>query len=202
MTEAGIEPKSHKIVVEADICENREEVIKNVSLKEVTSPKLRFLDQKTPEESRKNEEFEANEKKSVKPLVYSFDENIIRRKEENGVKEGDIKQQLCENSLRLKTVNEANFKSRSLELKTQTIRQHYYPEGNWGWIIVFTSTAVHFITSGLQLSFGVILSNLKQEKFAGSDMEGEVDFLIRSSLKKFKVIIIVEDFSARGIEFI
>lgn len=30
--------------------------------------------------------------------------------------------------------------------------RHYYPEGGWGWIIIFTGTLVHLIGSGVQLS--------------------------------------------------
>lgn len=33
--------------------------------------------------------------------------------------------------------------------KAITIKQHYYPEGQWGWVIVGCVTFVHFLTSAL-----------------------------------------------------
>ncbi|XP_013786839.1 monocarboxylate transporter 10-like [Limulus polyphemus] len=44
----------------------------------------------------------------------------------------------------------------NLDPKTSTIRQHYYPEGGWGWVICVCAFFVHFLTSGLQLSYGVL----------------------------------------------
>ncbi|XP_044739850.1 monocarboxylate transporter 10-like [Chrysoperla carnea] len=38
-----------------------------------------------------------------------------------------------------------------------TIRQHYYPEGGWGWIIVFVAMIVQILTHGLHLAWGVLL---------------------------------------------
>ncbi|XP_055920964.1 monocarboxylate transporter 10 [Eupeodes corollae] len=38
-----------------------------------------------------------------------------------------------------------------------TIRQHFYPDGGWGWIICGLSFLAHVLTSGLQLSYGLLL---------------------------------------------
>lgn len=48
-------------------------------------------------------------------------------------------------------------RKRKEELKQATIRQHYYPEGGWGFVIVLIGFIVQTITHGLQMSFGVIL---------------------------------------------
>ena len=40
--------------------------------------------------------------------------------------------------------------------KSATFRQHYYPEGNWGWVIMVCSFLANVFTTGLQLSFGVL----------------------------------------------
>lgn len=40
------------------------------------------------------------------------------------------------------------------EAKTSTIRQHYYPEGGWGWLVCACAFVVHLLTTGLQLSYG------------------------------------------------
>ncbi|TMW54888.1 hypothetical protein DOY81_000121, partial [Sarcophaga bullata] len=37
------------------------------------------------------------------------------------------------------------------------IRQHFYPDGGWGWIICGMSFLVHILTTGLQLSYGLTL---------------------------------------------
>jgi hypothetical protein len=31
----------------------------------------------------------------------------------------------------------------------RTIKQHYYPEGGWGWVIVSLASFVHFLTAGI-----------------------------------------------------
>jgi len=40
--------------------------------------------------------------------------------------------------------------------KSATFRQHYYPEGGWGWVITFCSFLVNIFTTGLQLSFSIL----------------------------------------------
>ena len=40
--------------------------------------------------------------------------------------------------------------------KSATFRQHYYPEGGWGWVIIICATVVQILTSGIQLSFGIL----------------------------------------------
>lgn len=50
---------------------------------------------------------------------------------------------------------------------THAIRQHFYPDGGWGWIICGVAFLAHVFTSGLQLSYGLLLlytmRHLKQE---------------------------------------
>lgn len=46
----------------------------------------------------------------------------------------------------------------SVSTTTQsTIKQHYYPEGGWGWIIVVVGTLVAILNHGLFMSSGIIL---------------------------------------------
>jgi hypothetical protein len=45
---------------------------------------------------------------------------------------------------------------RRRDVDTSTIRQHYYPEGGWGWIVCGVGFLVHLLTSGLQLGFGLL----------------------------------------------
>ncbi|EDV31231.2 uncharacterized protein Dana_GF15251 [Drosophila ananassae] len=40
---------------------------------------------------------------------------------------------------------------------TTRIRQYFYPDGGWGWIICGVSFLVHVLTTGLQLSYGLLL---------------------------------------------
>ena len=40
--------------------------------------------------------------------------------------------------------------------KSATFRQHYYPEGGWGWIITICAAIVQIFTTGIQLSFGIL----------------------------------------------
>lgn len=41
--------------------------------------------------------------------------------------------------------------------KRATLQRHYYPEGDWGWVIAATAVAVHVINHGFQLSAAVTL---------------------------------------------
>jgi hypothetical protein len=44
-----------------------------------------------------------------------------------------------------------------VKTEVPTLKQHYYPEGGWGWIIVAVSFAVHVLNQGLHMSSGVML---------------------------------------------
>ncbi|KAF5286025.1 hypothetical protein FQA39_LY16467 [Lamprigera yunnana] len=37
-----------------------------------------------------------------------------------------------------------------------TLKQHYYPEGGWGWIVLLTGVLVHVLGHGLLLTFGML----------------------------------------------
>jgi len=41
-------------------------------------------------------------------------------------------------------------------LKGATFRQHYYPEGGWGWVVAACCFIVNAFTHGIHLSFGVL----------------------------------------------
>ncbi|CAG0916926.1 unnamed protein product [Notodromas monacha] len=41
--------------------------------------------------------------------------------------------------------------------KTNTIRQHYYPEGGWGWVVVACALATHCLCAGAQLAVALLL---------------------------------------------
>lgn len=36
-----------------------------------------------------------------------------------------------------------------------TIRQHYYPEGGWGWVVVVCSVLVQLLSHGVHLAAGL-----------------------------------------------
>ncbi len=46
--------------------------------------------------------------------------------------------------------------------KSATFRQHYYPEGGWGWVITFCCFLVNIFTTGLQLSFSTLYLEIIQ----------------------------------------
>ncbi|XP_060522678.1 monocarboxylate transporter 2-like [Cylas formicarius] len=45
---------------------------------------------------------------------------------------------------------------RRRDVDTATIKQHYYPEGGWGWLVCGAAFLAHLLTSGLQLAFGLL----------------------------------------------
>ena len=46
--------------------------------------------------------------------------------------------------------------------RSATFRQHYYPEGGWGWVICFCCFLVNIFTTGLQLSFSILYLKILQ----------------------------------------
>ncbi|KAF5291585.1 hypothetical protein FQR65_LT01898 [Abscondita terminalis] len=45
---------------------------------------------------------------------------------------------------------------RRRDVDTNTIKQHYYPEGGWGWLVCGAAFLAHLLTSGLQFAFGLL----------------------------------------------
>ncbi|XP_065158955.1 monocarboxylate transporter 2-like isoform X2 [Atheta coriaria] len=45
---------------------------------------------------------------------------------------------------------------RRRDVDTATIKQHYYPEGGWGWLVCGAAFLAHLLTSGMQLAFGLL----------------------------------------------
>lgn len=41
-----------------------------------------------------------------------------------------------------------------------TLRQHYYPEGGWGWLLTVIGFTIHCICHGLHLSAGVFMMEM------------------------------------------
>lgn len=42
----------------------------------------------------------------------------------------------------------------------RTLKQHYYPEGGWGWVIVLVTLAVQIISHGLQFSLAMFVMSV------------------------------------------
>ena len=57
-------------------------------------------------------------------------------------------------------------KRKEKEVKQATIRQHYYPEGGWGYIVLITASLVNILAHGLQLSF-IIISLAIDKRWGG-----------------------------------
>ena len=56
-------------------------------------------------------------------------------------------------SLKLVMLNPFDKKMKEL----RTLKQHYYPEGGWGWVIVLVTLCVQIISHGLQLTLAMYL---------------------------------------------
>lgn len=41
-----------------------------------------------------------------------------------------------------------------------TLKQHYYPEGGWGWVVAAVAMTAHLLTHGLHLASGVFIQEL------------------------------------------
>ncbi|GIX81995.1 uncharacterized protein CDAR_70221 [Caerostris darwini] len=56
-----------------------------------------------------------------------------------------------------------SLSSRLDNLKISTIRQHYYPEGGWGWVICACAFVINMLTTGLLLSYGILCREVVKE---------------------------------------
>lgn len=45
---------------------------------------------------------------------------------------------------------------RRQDLDMSAMRQHFYPEGGWGWIVCGAAFLAHLLTTGMQLAFGLL----------------------------------------------
>lgn len=41
-----------------------------------------------------------------------------------------------------------------------TLRQHYYPEGGWGWLLTFIGLTIQCISHGLHMSSGILINEM------------------------------------------
>jgi hypothetical protein len=41
-----------------------------------------------------------------------------------------------------------------------TLKQHYYPEGGWGWVVVVVGVLVQLLSHGLHVAYGVLLGEV------------------------------------------
>lgn len=48
-------------------------------------------------------------------------------------------------------------------LCTNTIRQHYYPEGGWGWVIVVCAMLVQILAHGMHGAVGVTMMEMGKQ---------------------------------------
>ncbi|CRL00612.1 CLUMA_CG013872, isoform A, partial [Clunio marinus] len=58
----------------------------------------------------------------------------------------------------------------------QNCAAHYYPDGDWGWIVCSVAFLAHILTTGFQLSYGFLL--LYAIKHLGQDVVMETSELI------------------------
>ncbi|XP_067126098.1 monocarboxylate transporter 10-like isoform X1 [Centruroides vittatus] len=47
--------------------------------------------------------------------------------------------------------------------KVATIRQHYYPEGGWGWVICTCAILIHCLTTGLHFTYGFLILEARRK---------------------------------------
>ncbi|XP_023224834.1 monocarboxylate transporter 10-like [Centruroides sculpturatus] len=56
------------------------------------------------------------------------------------------------------------------ETKTSTIKQHYYPEGGWGWVVCVCAVLIHMLSTGLHSAFGFFLLEILKKFKKDSDV--------------------------------
>ncbi|XP_058452063.1 uncharacterized protein LOC131430851 isoform X1 [Malaya genurostris] len=74
---------------------------------------------------------------------------------------------------------------------TNAIRQHFYPDGGWGWIVCGVAFLAHVLTTGFQLAYGLLL--LYAIRHLGSEVNTEAGWLGAASwsVSLFAAVIVV-----------
>lgn len=68
-----------------------------------------------------------------------------------------------------------------------TLRQHYYPEGGWGWLLVVVTFMVQSISHGLHMSLGVLIPEIVAE-FGQNFLCAGTLYLTKQRQKKMNLI--------------
>lgn len=61
------------------------------------------------------------------------------------------------------------------EKTLKTLKVHYYPEGNWGWFVLFVAVLVQAFNHGLHLSYGMFYIKL-ETIFGAENVSGKTKF--------------------------
>ncbi len=56
----------------------------------------------------------------------------------------------------------------------RTLKQHYYPEGGWGWLIILITLMVQMISVGFPFGLGMFVLDLPQQSSMSRKMEAEI----------------------------
>ncbi len=56
----------------------------------------------------------------------------------------------------------------------RTLKQHYYPEGGWGWLIILITLMVQIISVGFPFGLGMFVLDLPQQSSMSRKMETEI----------------------------
>ena len=60
----------------------------------------------------------------------------------------------------------------------RTLKQHYYPEGGWGWVVLAVSCLVHGLVLGSQLVLATVIISLGQPSSVSHVGLGEAEIPI------------------------
>lgn len=131
------------------ICESKESPISPTSVASVTSPlRARFADDSGIGDKE--------------PEAGKSDKHVLRQSDSNN---SQTNNSMVSPKKSLNNQKSNNTIPSSVEIKTSTIRQHYYPEDGWGWVVVAVVFFCYTIQYGLQLSYGIFLFHLMRQPF-------------------------------------
>ncbi|XP_035222198.1 monocarboxylate transporter 11-like, partial [Stegodyphus dumicola] len=75
--------------------------------------------------------------------------------------------------------------------KATTIRQHYYPEGGWGWIVLCCALIMNIIASTMQISAGFLILEIRSHFLKGQQSVEPVVVCAASTAVSFLLAPIV-----------
>ena len=86
----------------------------------------------------------------------------------------------------------------------RTLKQHYYPEGGWGWVVVLVACLVHILVLGTQTVLATIVISLGKPNSVSRKLQPELSgsaskwwWSGRSEEEKYPLIGIIIFFSLR-----
>ena len=81
----------------------------------------------------------------------------------------------------------------------RTLKQHYYPEGGWGWVILCVSSMVHILILGSQIVLASIIISLGKPNTVSRRLQPEFSSAASKSKSSSNLVMQFSFFFLNGV---